>query len=169
MANAVEDLFSSNAAWVEGLALRWAERRGIHGAAADDYASVAAVTLWKACEVFDGRGLLRPYIVQRVRWALTKEWRRGLDRENYRLRSLDAPDADGEAMLLREVPAPFKGFETVDLRDRVEAALNLYPKHRQLIELVFMDGLSMADAGVALGRSHGYCSFIFKRLGIQAE
>lgn len=166
MANAVEELFASNAGWVEGLALRWAQRRGIAGGAADDYASVAAVALWEACRQFDGRGVFRLFVVQRVRWALASEWRR-IDRANSKLRSIDRGDKDGEAMLLRELPACDDSLERLERRDQVERVMQRIPaEFHGLVKLVFVDGMTLADAGCALGHSRAYCSWVFKRLGI---
>lgn len=171
-------LFEEYTAWARNRGGRWAVQRGICEADVGDYENAALVGLWEAVRRFDpARGLrFKTFAVPLVIGRVCDEARnvdviprlvrqRGEKLAEYF--SLDKPIGDAHSDLrldLRDRRASpdrrVAAVEALDLelKEVLDAVTN--EKERRVLELHYLDGLTMKETGAALGVCEGRISQI---------
>ena len=120
----------------------FALRRLNDPALAEEVVQDVILRAWRHADRFD------PQRASERTWLF--EIARNLTTDAFRRRSVRPATANGEAVVEREQPGdPYE--QAVD-RWQIEAALaELRPEHREVIQLVHFEGLSLMEAGVRAG------------------
>ena len=130
----------------------------------DDLASAAFLGLIDAVDRFEpGRGVpFEAYARLRIRGAMIDELRRTSERsrtatseEQPRMMSLDGILDNGRSDMLPVVDGSLDdGFETEDLRGRVQVALDTLPeRQREVLAHYYKDDLTLRQTGAQMGIS----------------
>lgn len=171
---AIAELCEIYASWVRAIAKRAACCRNLPGEI-DDLVQCGLIGLWQALHRYDfSRGVaFTTFAAKRVKGAMIelsfgqrKRVRRGAIAWFHRIGDQAFDEDSEEAMRVVLTPAVTeKGFDAVDDADELRCVLSgMDPRVRDLMQGVFLEGLTFKQAGARAGISESRVSQLMARV-----